>query len=283
MEKVQAFIKSASRLPAPPALVMKIIRMTNDPDTEISDIVELFQTNSALSARLLKLANSVFYGLRGEVTSVYRATVLLGIKTIRSLAVTVWTHSISNEYQEEELQDLLSTLFLHSAAVAVIGQEIAKRVGPSYMDDVFLSGLLHDFGRLAMLCENLDTYENSLLKLKSRDRDDLFRAEAETFGFNHAELGGALATTWGFPEFLVQSAENHHNPSLCLESQPIPTMVFLADKLANAVLENVANGVKPFSAEPSTWALIGIEDVESQTAFLSDCKEKLENLLASIA
>ena len=283
MSAIEEFVRSATRLPAPPALVVELIRLSNDPDTDLNKIVNLFQSNPALSARLLKLANSVFYGLRGEVTTVNRATVLLGFKTIRSLAVTVWTHSLSTEFQDEHLQSQLSTLFLHSAACAIVGQEIAKKIAPQYQDDVFLAGLLHDFGRLAMVCEMNHGYEQMVRKLHGTDRDLIFNAEFKEYGFNHAELGAKLAETWGFPAFLSDSARNHHKDGLILETQPIPAMVFMADKISNTILENIAPHVKPDSFLAEAWKALGLENPDSIQAFTDHCEEQIKTLLGSMA
>jgi len=282
MTKITEFIETATRLPAPPALVAKLIKLINNPETQIEEIVSLFQTNPALSIRLLKLANSSFYGLRGEVQTVRRATILLGFKTIRSLAVAVWTHSLSTQFREEVLSEMLSTLFLHSAGCAVLGAAIAKRIAPDYQDDVFLAGLLHDVGKLALICEKSRDYKNMLDHLSADSTEDRVLQEIHMFGFGHDQLGAFLTETWGFPDFLIESSALHHQKNLNLETQPVPAMVTMANTLANAFFNNLGPPLKFTDELEEIWLILGLNKQEDIQDFTEKIKQDIQDMLGSM-
>ncbi len=278
----QDFIRRATRLPTPSDVLVRLMDLMKSPDASLDSICKLFRTDPALSTRLLKIANSVFYGLRGQVTSVRHAIVLLGFKTIRSLVVTVWTHSLSNNYVDPPLPALLHALFRHSAASGIVSTEVAKLIAPQHMDDAFLAGLLHDIGRMAIVCEQGDKYFNEVFNQRTSSRRQFLELEQQIFGFNHAQLGAELAEIWGFPEFLKQSARHHHDERLSLKKDPVSAIVGIADLLSNEYFDNIRHDVRRGSLPGSLLTFTGLDSEEKLKDFLEHCEQRFEDLISEI-
>lgn len=214
-----------------PEVTAKIIELVEDANSTARDMHEIIKTDPALSARVLKVVNSPFYGLPGQVASVDRAIVLLGLSAVKNIAIAA---SISRMFRGEQLgaQFTARDLWRHSVAVAVGGRLIAKATkfrGP--IDEVFLAGLIHDLGlmverqafpdKLAEVVEQCTSGGGHFLEL-----------ETKIVGADHQAFGDGLATKWKFPRNLRAVVGMHHTPErLSTELQMFGSIVRTADVL----------------------------------------------------
>ena len=215
-----------------PEVTAKIIQLVEDPSSTARDMHEIIKTDPALSARVLKVVNSPFYGLPGQVASVDRAIVLLGLSAVKNIAIAA---SISRMFRGEKLgaEFTARDLWRHSVAVAVGGRLIAGAInyrGP--IDEVFLAGLIHDLGlmverqafpdKLAEVVEQCTSGGASFLELENK-----------IVGADHQAFGGGLTAKWKFPRNLRAVVSMHHTPErLSMELQPFGSIVRAADILA---------------------------------------------------
>ncbi|EFK95641.1 metal dependent phosphohydrolase [sediment metagenome] len=162
---IERFVGRAEKLPTLPTVVNHLIDAVNDPDASVDGLATLLQSDQMLSVRLLKVANSVFYGLSGTVSTVRRAVVVLGFKTIRSLALAIWTRSFRDRVRSDWERQAQETMFVHSLTTAVAASLVAPRLGfAASQEDCFLAGLLHDIGRVALISETGDWYREAILE-----------------------------------------------------------------------------------------------------------------------
>ncbi len=277
----EEFVKRARRLPAPPNLVTRLMTLVKDPNVDVDQVAELFRQNPSLTAKLLKLANSAFYGLRGEVSRVHHALVLLGFKTVRSLVVTVWTHSVASENTHPEASQFLRGIFVHGVATAVVAHELCERKLPKQAEDAFLAGLLHDIGRLALACELGTLYDDKLLKVADAEKFDTLELEHDVLGFNHSDLGALLMKQWALPSVLADAAALHHEADISFNEQPVLASVAVADSLVTELEYNVAlQSVRP-NRSP-LFSSFGLADDEKRASFLEHCRERVLELLHSV-
>jgi putative nucleotidyltransferase with HDIG domain len=183
-----------------------------------------------MSAKVLQLVNSAFFGLRVHVSSPAQAASLLGQDVIRSLVLV--GHVFSEERQQwrlfssEELQQ-------HSLRVGSCAQQIGKhfQMPPKDLDHVFIAGILHDIGMLVMATGMTEAYEKVLARLQEGE-EHLIDVEREVIGAGHPEVGAYLLGLWGFPDPVIEAVAYHHEPSRCLKREVSPlAAVHIANSL----------------------------------------------------
>lgn len=232
MIDLDALAQAASCLDPLPTSVTRLASMVCDGTPDLREVTEIVQFDQALTAGLLRMANSSWSASRTEITTVKDAVVRVGAGAVLSLSLGVNMRGRMNrpilEYGLSE-----GDLWRHSVA-ASLGAEVLLRTSPRPLPpEAVTAALLHDVGKLVM-CRFLDA---DLLVLLDRAREQgglsALAAEAEVLGVHHGELGGLMAQSWGLPESLVRGITYHHTPDVGMD--PICHTVHLADVVAKVI------------------------------------------------
>lgn len=227
-DELQARIAS---LPTLPTAAAQLTRLLRDETASADDFERIIRPDPALTANLLRMANSPFFGVRQEVASVRRAISLLGTERVFELAMGVGFRSVVPERIAG--YDIDSSQFwLHSVAVAVLGERIATELGLGCPDLTFTAGLLHDLGKLAI--GSLLVGQEAEIRSRLSEGCDFASLERELLGIDHAEAGALVSEAWGLPAALISPMAHHHEPSSCQDdsAQRIVDLVHVADGLA---------------------------------------------------
>jgi HD-like signal output (HDOD) protein len=272
---IESFIQGASRLPVMPKATVRLLELLEFPDCTAQELAEVIETEPALAVRLLKLANSPFYGQRGRIASVAKAVVVLGAKTIRSLAMAVWTHTLKAQMRNAEEMMLMMPLLQHGLATGVAAQMLVDKTHRSLAEDAFMAGLLHDIGRVALVAQLGTRYQAHILEPALRDRVTLHAMEATVLGFDHRALGAQLMISWGLPGFLAAVAERHHDADLVPDKQTIEAAVALADRCSTILGFNLATEI-PRLPQDETAAFYGLQDELVMAEFLECCADRVK-------
>ncbi len=196
----------ADDLPVMPTIASDIVKAVDDPNSSISDIKDLIEQDSAIAAKLLKMSNSALYGFPSAITSISHAISLLGTRTVRNIVLAI---SLKKSYRRFGLMEKL--LWQHSTLAGPVAGKLAKMPQITVdADDAFTAGLLHHIGKTALANSHPDDYEQVIQRVYN-EHIGFVQAETDQFGFNHSELGGAIANLWNLPESLVAVISNHHN------------------------------------------------------------------------
>ncbi len=190
-------------LPTLPAVVAKLTRMAEDPETTSEQMGRVLAKDHIMAAKLLKLVNSSFYGFPQKISSLTSAIILLGFNVIKSLIIS------SSIFELMEQQDL--ELWEHSLGCAVVCNVLAKRLGISDPEEISTAGLIHDIGKVSIKMELPEKYKN-IGSLSAKEEVSRYKAEQAVLGLNHAEAGGWLARSWNLPEKLREPVAFHHSP-----------------------------------------------------------------------
>lgn len=235
---LRALIARTTTLPSAPAIYQELMRVLQAPDTSAQQIATMLGWDIGMTAKILQLVNSAFFGLRRHITSPEDAVMFLGVDTVKALALSVSAFSSFNSskcprFSIEDLQQ-------HSAAVAAIARGIAKsqNVSKTALDDSFVAGLLHDVGQLVLVAHHPEQYHRVLSAVAAGDRTAA-DAEREIFGTTHAEVGSYLLGLWGLPDSVVEAVAFHHHPSRCPEEHFGPVA---AVHVANVLAEMQPDG-----------------------------------------
>ncbi len=259
-EKLQQLVQAVRDLPALPEVVVRVMRLAEDPRTDAQSIARVIATDQAMAARVLKLANSAFYGLPRRVSTLSEAVVILGFRTIKNLAIAASTFELLNrEVAGYWLQR--GELWRHSLACAIGAQLIARRVRLPVSEEAFVAGLLHDIGKVAI---NLFVREqfDQIMERALQDRIPFVEAEQAVLGFNHAMAGGLIAEKWNLPPLLVSVIKYHHQPSSAPEKEPIISVVHLADLLSITMGMGIGGDGLYYALEEGTLAMLGLEQAD---------------------
>ena len=275
---VDSLVAKCSKLVSFPDVAMRVNAMVNDPDTTASDIGEVIAQDPALTASLLKIANSPLFGFSRKVDTVSRAVTLLGGKQIRDLALAT---SATNTFKDIP-NDLLSmdNFWHHSLCCALAAQELADLTKMRKLESVFIAGLLHDIGQLVIFNSIPDLAVKCLmLTLDEPESLELYQAEQQIMGFDHAQLGAALAESWGLPESLQTCIGLHHNPAEAEDHRVEVAIIHIANSIACLVeIESHNLGDAP-PINPVAWEITGLSEANIEPV-MQAVNEKVDTMQA---
>lgn len=254
---LQDFLTGDIELSSPPEIFTRISQMLDDPTKNADDIAALIEQDPSLAARMLRLVNSAFYGFPATITCISKAVTILGNSEIRFLVMAT---SVVDKFSNMPNSILnMREFWTHSVKVALFAQFIAERHPKKrQLSSAFISGLLHDIGRLILYSRAPDLARSASLMTKSSDLSEV-EAETKVFGFNHAQLGHGLLELWKIPENVQQAACYHHNPLDADSHQTEVQIIYLANQLAHANTSDVAQLELDVSPLDPVWNHIDIQ------------------------
>lgn len=272
-EILQDTLEDVEELPTLPTVLIKINNLLQDPRTSSEEVGQAISSDQALASRVMKLVNSAFYGFPGRINTISHAISLLGFLTVRNVVITA---SIIGAFEEEEAQSGLNLkeFWQHSVATASIAKLIAKASKIPQTEEAFISGLLHDLGKLLMQLYLPDEYKK-VFAYMDRKPDLILRAEQKILGFNHTHAGAWLAKKWNLPAEIIHVIEYHHTPGEASESKDLCMAVNLADTLARAL--EFGSGGDPFipGIEDEVWDYLNLDE-SKLNIILSNAKQEVE-------
>lgn len=228
---VSAAIADLGEIATLPEVTVKIIQIVENPRSTARDLHEVIKNDPALSARLLKVVNSAFYGLPGQISSIDRAIVLLGLSAVKNIAIAAsMTHLFNAGSSIEGFSG--AEVWRHSVAVAVGSRLLSAAQGRPTVEESFLAGLIHDLGLLVERQVFGKKIGEVVAKFQT-EGGNFCQIEQEILGADHQAFGMALATKWRFPSLLCTAIGYHHRPmDLAPANRELSVLVHVADVLA---------------------------------------------------
>ena len=230
-ERIAAIVEDVDSLPSLPSIVLKLIEVVNSPDSAADDAAELIEKDPALTSKMIRLANSAFYGIPRSISSVTSAVVVLGFNTIRSLVLSA---SVAKMFDGKHSLDI-DRFWKHSVVTAMAAKIIVRHFMTVRMMDpesAFCAGVMHDIGKLIFSQYMPDDY--SVVCDYARDNKvSLVDAEDKVMGVNHAQMGKILSDRWSLPLDLEYGIVHHHNPGGADKAQNLVNIIHLSDIIAH--------------------------------------------------
>ena len=222
-------LRQMKDLPPIPQTILKAREIMTNPDSDFKELANLFETDQAIAAKILKLSNSPYYGYSGKITSIQRASVILGHKTLIELLTVIGTAGLLGSKLAGYWLDS-GALWKHSLAVAFGSRIIASKTNPALSNDAFTSGLIHDVGKLILdqyIKERWELFE----KFMADSEHTFLDAEKKILDLDHAEVASEVCKNWNIPEPLTVAIRYHHHPSQSNSSE-LAYIVHVADVIA---------------------------------------------------
>jgi len=229
VEKALASIGDIATLPE---VTIKIIQIVEDPKSTARDLHDVIKNDPALSVKVLKVVNSAFYGLPGQVASVDRAIILLGLSAVKNIAIAA---SIARLFKGKRISEQFSAadLWRHSVAVAVTARAVGKlSPHPVMLDELFVAGMIHDIGILVER-QSFPEQFSEVIRRCGETGQEFLECEREVIGADHQAFGVGLTTKWKFPRHLRAAVGFHHNPeAVSVELRNLANLIHVADVVA---------------------------------------------------
>ena len=248
------FLTGEIDLCSPPEIYMRITQALDDPMKNAKDIAYIIERDPSLAARMLKIANSAFFGFPATVKTIEHATSILGHRETRMLVMAT---SVADKFASMPNSILdMREFWSHSLKTALFAKFLAENHPKKrQLSSVFISGLLHDIGRLIIYTKAPDLACAASLMAKADNISEI-EAETATLGFNHAELGGALLTMWKIPESIQSAAAFHHQPEFASSNQDETNIIYLANQLAHIDTSTEKSTLEAISPDDVVWGNI---------------------------
>jgi putative nucleotidyltransferase with HDIG domain len=247
-------------MPSLPTTVSKVLEVCNNPKTSPIDLDRVIQLDPVLMGRVLKLINSAYYGLGNQVTSLVRAIIMLGVNTVKNLALS--SAVLGTVSSKTDFHALNSDAFWrHSLCVGVTAKLIAKDRGldPKILEEYFAAGLLHDIGKIPLNNTLADEYVRAMA-LADREHVSIVQAERRELGIDHCEAGALIAEAWKLSGAIADTVRSHHDIEAYEgENGDVLRTVVVADYFANREGIGFSGNRYPDKVPPEVFDLLGID------------------------
>ncbi len=243
--KLLRLVTSIERLPSIPSLYHQVIEALQEPTADLATIAELLACDMGMTAKILQIVHSAFFGLQRQLSSPIQAVEVLGLDTLQ--AIVLKAHVFTAVEDPISYDSALQTLWANSLAIATCAREIMAAEGgdAAGLDDAFAAGLLHDVGTLVLIHHLPELYDRSreLITTQSLSVCD---AERDVIGATHAQVGTYLMGLWGLSDIIIDALAYHHQPSACPTQAWSPlAAVHVAEALVHEWLPNITVGTPP--------------------------------------
>ena len=270
--RLRNFMTQIDSLPSLPATYLKLVEALEDPEISIKRVSRIITMDISMTVKLLKMVNSAFFGLGRHISDPVQAIQLLGLGVIRALVLTV---EIFSKFDERGIEPrYLEQLLNHSMKVAALSKAIAQSEAAEdkTVDDAFLSGLLHDVGKLVLATYDRKKYSEVIEKVDLQ-QENYDSAEKQVFNATHCDAGAYLLCLWGIPGNIVKSVAFHHNP---LMSPNANSLELIATSYASAF---ICQGKNPQIMPVNNIALTDCAEILGITDKLPYWEELARDLL----
>ena len=193
IDRIDRLVKKLETLPTLPTVATKILSLSEDSLSASEEITNVISHDQALTAKLLKLVNSSFFGFSGKIKTIKHAVVILGLNDVKNIALASSTFEVFSS--QTTIKKLGDSLWHHSAASATISRTIADSLGLKDKNDYFVCGLLHNIGMLLLAVKIPDVTED-IIKMTDGNIKEIRKSEEDLLGVNHSVIGGRLAQQW---------------------------------------------------------------------------------------
>ncbi len=275
----QELVSGVIRLVSLPEVCIRVNEMLEDPYVSASDIGKVIGQDTGLTARLLKIVNSAFYGFPSRIETVSRAVAVIGLRELRGLVLAASAVEAFSKIPTDIIN--MVNFWRHSVYCGVVAQLLAERSNVLHSERLFVAGLLHDIGKLIIGHRMPQRYREVLDLVKETGLPD-YQIEKKLLGFTHAEVGGLLLKEWRMPSALCETVLCHHEPKLATESMIESSLVNIANELTLIAEAGADMELEKHEFDDYAWDMIKFEESEIEPTFEkagSMFAEALESIL----
>ena len=276
--QLQQMIEKEITLPSPPAIAVQILNAVQKEDAALSELVKIISADPALTGKMLQIANSGFYALKNEVTSIDRALSVLGTNVIKNIALSF---VIATDLRGEEKSSFDFDDYWRRSVTSAVAAELLTHQLASKNDDIFVTALLHDIGMLVIFMHKRDEY-SELIQNAIHSEKSILDLEQQNYNFNHQQVGSVLIDKWGLPKSISAPIQYHHNPDSAAEMNSETTQILYFSDLISSIYNGTDSAEKVRTLHERLAAKFTFTG-EQIRSLLDDVAEKSVEIMATFA
>lgn len=239
--------RQINNLPPFSPIITKVLSVIDNPASSASDIERIIKYDQVLSSRVLKMANSAYYGYGGKISTISQSIVILGLNTLRAILFTALAAKALNKkllgYKMQE-----GDFWKHSVLTALAARTLSAKIKYPNPEEVFIGGLLHDLGKL-VLDPFVANHYSAIINLVNTRKILFSEGEREVLGLNHAHVGRRIAEKWNFPALLTEVIAFHHQSSSAPNNKTAAAIISLSTKFATYLSSGIDEKITPLNFE----------------------------------
>ncbi len=256
-ESLQQHVQKITRLPTLPVIAQKILAIVDDDFASVNKLEMIIENDPAISAKILSVANSAFFGFKTATNTLSNAIVRIGFSNVKNIALGISIMTVLGNGKKGSALDY-QRIFNHSVSVGFIANLMSRQMKRCNPEEMLMIGMLHDIGFMVLSSFFSDSYRKVLDCFK-RD-SSLLAAEKEIFDFTHAEIGAWLAEKWDLPAPILNAIRYHHYPSLSESFMEQVAIVHIADFIATQHILSVTSGDPGYPFDVSTLEVLSLDE-----------------------
>jgi len=272
---LEVLVRKIGKLPASSEVILELLRVIDADEISATALAEIISRDQAIVVRLLRIANSSFYALPGQVESITDAVAILGWRQVRTLAAGV---AIFRSFSDVKTPGFdFNQFWRHSVAVAVAARELALRMKLAE-GGAFVAGLIHDIGRI-VVAHSFPHYSQAVVRYQEIHACPFTEAEHAVLGIDHARIGGTLAERWHFPPAICNAIATHHatNDAPAPQLDPLALAVWMANALAHCRSDHEQPETQRQCVSRLPWERINLVEIDGERV-LAAIERELEFL-----
>lgn len=263
---LESLLSRINDIPTLPASVLRVMQMIEDPFCSSSDLAKVIQADPAMAAKVLKLANSSYYGFRQKIANIPQAVTLLGFATLKN---TLLAAAVFDLFRVAGTGFDLPALWTHSVTTATAAKLLAKRAKYPQSETAFTAALMHDIGKI-ILARFIPQGLAEIVATVEKEHLAMYDAEKKVLGLSHPALGAWVLGRWGLPAPVVEAVEFHHHPTRAQNGFDLAGIVYLANILAHRSGIGYSGDGLPREMDPVMLEYYGLNE-----AALADMQDAL--------
>ncbi len=275
-ELLKEKVRNIIQLPALPTVAIEVASMIDNPKTSIAKLTNVISTDQVLTAKVLKIANSPFYGFQKKISTLDFAIMVLGFDSLKEILLSISLISAFKRRQDKRFNS--KEFWTHSLATGIAARTIARDLGYRISGESFIAGLLHDIGILV----TYQYFHSDFVRIVdavSERKVTFHDMEHTVLQATHAEIGGWLAERWNLPDQLIEAIKYHHRPEMAERNPKLTALVHFVDFLCHKAQIGVLSYETPRDCNPAALELLNVSETELTQAYYDSFGSKLREEL----
>ncbi|MBI5325673.1 MAG: HDOD domain-containing protein [Ignavibacteriae bacterium] len=256
MVDLTSMVDKIGDFPTLPTIYTSLMESLSNPRSTVQDVADVILKDQSSTLKILKIVNSVAYGLQNRIDTISQAIFYIGFNEVKNIVLTLSVIDVFSSTKSLTYFNLVD-LWKHSIAVGVVSRKIAKVIGVKNTENYFLAGIVHDIGKLFFMRTFGDEY-NKIVKYGLDNKLVITDAENEIYGFNHMDVGEMLAEKWQLPSSIQHAIKNHHNDRIKADSPELTVCVHLADVIARIMELGNPGDSLVYTPSEEVWKILQI-------------------------
>ncbi len=268
-QRVKLITEKIIGLPTLPTVISKMIELVDNPKTSATSLAKLISTDQALTAKILKISNSAYYGFSREISTVDIAIVVMGFNAVKEMGLSLSVLDVFKDLSNVGHFDV-SQYWQHSVACGVASKMMASKYKKDIAGEAFVAGLLHDIGKI-IVNQYMHNEFVTIISRVAKNKESLDSVETDVLGTHHGQIGSWLVDKWRLPVIISKAIKYHHSPWDARKQRLISAIINIADYLCHACGVGNSGRMEAIEVDEKTWEIFDTNNINLGA-------ESLENL-----